>query len=152
MANAHENIDKLSLLNQLNEYLLKQKDYKEAATREIWEGSGLFTDILKLMRDKNMWERGNRQKNIGVEIWDEPDSHFDMPTMFTDDIIKAAATPSLHEDLFNTLTGIYDPKSEANIAGVKDVEGEKKLNALMQTGNVMHGDDVNILDIIKELK
>ena len=72
--------------------------------------------------------------------------------MFTDDIIKAAATPSLHEDLFNTLTGIYDPKSEANIAGVKDVEGEKKLNALMQTGNVMHGDDVNILDIIKELK
>ena len=68
------------------------------------------------------------------------------------------------EDLSNLLTGIYDPKSEANIAGVKDVEGEKKLNALVKTVHAMHGkgfnprrfgqgpDDINILDIIGELK
>tara|TARA_Y100000310_G_scaffold325579_1_gene389251 strand:- start:237 stop:734 length:498 start_codon:yes stop_codon:yes gene_type:complete len=164
MANAHENIDNLTILNDLDKILKrtykdtwgypaeekKYNDRQDITTKIL--GNQNISDILSLFVGRNQWESGNIQKGIGIDDIHEPLKGYEITSPLSDSMLKTIATPNMLGDLSKLLTGIYDPQSEANIAGVRDVEGERKLGALRKTTEAIHGDDENILDVIKALQ
>ena len=165
MANAHENIDNIALLNKIDRVLKRtykdkrgwgsaeEQKYedKEALTKKIFKNKHI-SDILKLFRDRDRWEPGNIQAGIGVDDVFDSARPISQTAPLSDFMLKTIATPNLLEDLAKLVTGIYDPQSEANIAGVRDVGGERKLDALTKVAGAIRGDDENVLDIIKALQ
>ena len=168
MANAHENIDKLTILNDLDNILKRtykdsrmisaeEKKYegKQDISKKIFDSGLLKFDAGssgRVFRDRNPWESGNIQQGIGIDdIFDKSEYATSTDPALSDFILKTIATPNMLGDLTNLLTGIYDPESEANVAKVRDVGGERKLDALTTAVESIHGDDKNILDIIKSL-
>ncbi len=193
MANAHENIDRLSILNDLDEFLkhhhrrlekgyykdyglndherLIDKQYSDyASKRDISKDLRSIPELQEIIswfNERGQWNKSptgerNLQSHIGITPYDTS-MRFgrDMNPPLSDFFLEAAAIPNMLEGLMGVLSGVYDPMSEANIASqgwyeggerVHDVEGEKQLDALSKTVDAMHGDDMNILDIVGALK
>ena len=146
MAKAHDNIDNLTLLNSLKNYMKWGGD-KRDLTQQMWKDDKIGS-AMRFFRDEGM-KRGNFQ-SIGVEPFDKPRPG-EIGSDASDFMIQAASTPNMLQDLTSLLSGIYNPKSKANIARERDLEGENKLDALTKTVESMYGDDVNILDVIGTL-
>ena len=164
MSNAHENINNLTILNELNNLLKRtykdnriysaeeQKyDDKSRMTKKILENENI-SNMLKLFINRNRWESGNIQKGIGINNVFDNALPWEQNPPLSDFMLKTIATPNMLESFNNLLSNIYDPASKANIDKVKDVGGKRKLDALTSTVESIYGDDKNILNIIKSLK
>ena len=146
MAKAHDNIDNLTLLNSLKNYMKYGGD-KRDLTNQMWKDDEIGS-AMRFFRDRGM-KRGNFQ-SMGIDPFDKPRPG-EIGSDASDFMIQAASTPNMLQDLTSLLSGIYNPKSKTNIARERDLEGENKLDALTKTVESMYGDDVNILDVIGTL-
>ena len=135
----------------------REKEKKIATTKEMWANPEI-RDIIKWLQGFGKTDipskgisgvRGNKQ-NIGIDPFN-PVWGWNDPTL-TDWFINATTQPKLLDRILEVFQGIYDPKSEANLAKIKDYQGEREIEALTTTLDALTGDDVNILDIVSTLQ